>query len=127
MYRKVHALLLISEGEAFSDIAEYLRISVDSVYQWFRRFMAGGLSGWRRYPYSGRGRKPKLSQAQKDRLYDKVVAGPEANGFDCGIWNTAMIAELIPVKFGVIYHTSVFECAVAKNGTQLSESSLCLG
>ncbi len=50
LYRKVHALLLIGEGEAFSDIAECLRISIDSVYQWFRKFMAGGLSWLRRYP-----------------------------------------------------------------------------
>jgi len=44
LYRQVHALLLVGEGEAFSDIADYLRLSVDSVYQWFRKFMAGGLS-----------------------------------------------------------------------------------
>ncbi len=116
LYRKVHALLLIGEGEAFSDIAEFLRISVDSVYQWFRQFSASRFSWLRRYHYPGRGRKPKLSQEQKDRLYDRIVAGPEANGFDCGIWNTAMMAELILVKFGVIYNPRYLSTLLRKMG-----------
>jgi len=116
LYRKVHALLLIGEGETFSDIAEFLRMSVESVYQWFRKFSASRFNWLRRYHYPGRGRKPQLSQAQKDDLYERIVAGPEANGFDCGIWNTAMIAELILIKFGVLYNPRYLSTLLRKMG-----------
>ena len=33
-----------------------------------------------------------------------IVAGHEANEFNCGIWNTAMIKELIVRKFNVSYN-----------------------
>jgi hypothetical protein len=33
----------------------------------------------------GRGRKAKLNGAQQQALYELVVAGPLANGFDCGV------------------------------------------
>jgi len=93
LYRKVHALLLMGEGEAFCHISESLRLSVESVYLWFRKLSAQGLAWLQRYHYPGRGRKPKLTQAKKDDLYDRIVVGPQANGFDGGLWNTAMIAD----------------------------------
>jgi len=33
-----------------------------------------------------------------------IVSGPDACGFDCGVWNTALIAELVVLKFGVKYN-----------------------
>ncbi len=45
--------------------------------------------------YHGRGRKEKLTKAQQKQLHDMIVEGPEAHGFASGIWNCAMIAELI--------------------------------
>ncbi len=116
LYRRVHALLLIGEGEAFSDIASSLRLEVDSVYQWFKKFSAQGFSWLHRYHYKGRGRKSKLTQAQKECLYEMIVAGPSANGFDCGIWNTAMIAELIFVKFEVKYNPRYLSTLLRKIG-----------
>src|SRR5438093_13130933 len=38
------------------------------------------------------GRKAKLSSEQKQALYALVVSGPQANGFDCGVWTSAMLS-----------------------------------
>jgi len=123
LYRKVHALLLMGEGEAFCRIAESLRLSVESVYQWFRKLSAQGLAWLQRYHYPDRGRKPKLTQAQKDDLYDRIVAGPQANGFAGGLWNTAMIAELIFAKFEVSYNPRYLSTLLRKIG--LSYQKAC--
>ena len=43
-------------------------------------------------------------------------AGPEANGFDCGVWNTALVAELIWRRFGVRYHPCYLSGLLKKLG-----------
>lgn len=53
--------------------------------------------------YKGRGRKSKLTKTQKKRLYDMVCDGPEKCGYDCGIWTSGMIADLVFREFSVIY------------------------
>ncbi len=47
--------------------------------------------------------RAKLSGTQQQVLYEMVVAGPLANGFDCGVWTTAMFVELIGRRWGVCY------------------------
>jgi transposase len=64
----------------------------------------------------GRGRKSKLSSKHKQALYDRVVAGPEANGFDCGVWNSVMIAEMILLKFNVKYTLRYLSTLLKKLG-----------
>ncbi len=64
----------------------------------------GGFQWLLRQWFRGRGAKSKLSTKQKDELYQMIQAGPQKNGFDSGLWNTAMIAELIWLKFGVKYN-----------------------
>ncbi len=95
LYQKIQVLLKIGEGESFSDIADFFSISIESAYQWFKKFSVQGFSWLQRYHYQGRGRRSKLTKAQKDTLYGMIVDGPQANGFDCGMWNAAMISELI--------------------------------
>jgi len=42
-----------------------------------------------------------------------IDAGPEANGFECGCWNSALIAELVYLKFGVRYNPR-YLCSLLK-------------
>ncbi|WP_221896669.1 helix-turn-helix domain-containing protein [Bathymodiolus japonicus methanotrophic gill symbiont] len=75
--------------------------------------------------YQGRGRKSKLTKDQKNKLVELIKKGPEDNGFHCGIWNTAMIAELIWLKFEVRYNLNYLIKPNEKTGLQLSKSSFC--
>ena len=45
-----------------------------------------------------------------------ITLGPEANGFNCGIWNTAMIKELIVRKFSVSYNPNYISTLLKKIG-----------
>ncbi len=103
LYKIVTCLLLIQEGRHFSTIARQLNISSRTVYDWLKKFMVRGFSWLLGKHYRGRGRKPRLTDKQKQQLYDVVLAGPEACGYDRGIWNSAMIVIEIEKRFGVTY------------------------
>ena len=103
LYKIVWALLMINAGKSATQIAETLHVSARTIYDWFDRFVVEKYAWLRSFHFPGRGRKPKLTKKQKKQLYDMIVAGPEANGFECGGWNCAMIAELIQRRFKVIF------------------------
>ena len=91
----------MAEGRGVGEIAHLLNVSQRTVYNWLKAFLSGGLRWLQKQRYQGRGRKPKLRKAQKKELYDLIVSGPEQNGFESGLWNAAMIGELVLRKFKV--------------------------
>lgn len=103
-YKIVQSLLWRAEGKSVKKIAAFFHVTVKTIYNWIGRFLLEGFSWLVRKHYQGRGRRSKLTKQQRLELYEMVAAGPEANGFDCGVWNTAMIAELIMLKWGVSYN-----------------------
>lgn len=104
LYRMVWCLLLIHNQKPVDAIAEMLNTSTRTVHNWLSQFMLGRFSWLLGLHYQGRGRKPRLSKEQKDMLYRIIVDGPEKYGFDCGIWNSAMIVEVIQREFHVTYN-----------------------
>jgi transposase len=66
--------------------------------------------------YQGRGRKEKPTKAQQKQLVELIKTGPEANGFQCGLWNSAMIAEVIWLKFEVRYNLNYLSSLLNKQG-----------
>lgn len=104
LYKIVQGLLWIHEGKPLQSVARLLHVDAKTVYNWLRQLMVKGLRWFCAQRYQGRGRKSKLSGEQKQALYALVTAGPEANGFSCGVWNSAMIAELIWRRWGIRYN-----------------------
>lgn len=104
LYRMVWCLLLIHNQKPVDAIAEMLNTSTRTVHNWLSQFMLGRFPWLLGLHYQGRGRKPRLSKEQKDMLYRIIVDGPEKYGFDCGIWNSAMIVEVIQREFQVTYN-----------------------
>jgi len=103
-YRTIHALIWYGKGESVFRIAELLQVTVKTIYNWVNDFLCKGFSWLFSKRYKGRGVTSKLNEAQKKQLYDLILSGPEACGFHCGIWNSALIAELILLRFGVKYN-----------------------
>lgn len=104
LYKIAQGLLWIHEKKSLKEIAQLLQRDVKTVENWLQRLMVRGVGWLQSQHYQGRGRKAKLTNSQKQALYAKVVAGPEANGFDSGLWNSAMIGELIWRCWGVRYN-----------------------
>jgi transposase len=115
-YRMTQALIWYGEGKAVSEIAQFLQVTTKTIYNWVKSFICKGFSWLFRKMYVGSGRKSKLTKAQKSELYKMVESGPEACGFECGMWNTALIAELILLKFGVKYNPRYLSSLLKKMG-----------
>lgn len=116
LYKMVWCLLLVHEGRSFASIAKLLNISVRTVYNWLKTFIIRQFSWLCGHHYQGRGRKPKLNKQQKAQLYEIIEKGPLAYGFDCGIWNSAMIVIVIENKFGVTYNPRYVSYLLKKIG-----------
>ncbi len=113
LYRRVLAMLLIAKGEKAEKIAEIIDVSVRTVFRWLERFMQERFNWLSNCHYKGRGRKPKLNKVQKKKLYRIIEQGPENYGFDCGLWNSAIILEVIIKEFKVIFNPG-YLCTLLK-------------
>lgn len=116
LYKLAQGLLWIHQGKLWQVIAELLGVSEKTVGNWLKRFLVQGLRWLRGQHYRGRGCKSKLSGEQKRQVRAWVEAGPEANGFTCGVWNTAMIVELIWRRLGVRYNPRYLSTLLKKLG-----------
>jgi len=104
LFKLAKSLLMVAEGYSIEHIADFFKVNTRTIYSWIKRFMYERFSWLNGLHYKGRGVKSKLSKKQKDKLYKIVSDGPEKYGFDCGVWNSPMIAEVIWVKFKVRYN-----------------------
>lgn len=104
LYRVLLALVLIGERQqGMAEIAQLIGVTVKTLFSWLKQFMVDRMSLFTKHWFKGRGRKSRLNKAQLQALYDMIEAGPLANGFTCGGWNTAMINALITKEFKVSY------------------------
>lgn len=117
LFRISQGLLRIASGASIPEVAEWLGVSPRTPFNWLKAFMSGGIP-WIRAncQKSGRGRKPKLSKHQQAELKKQVLEGPEANGFESGVWNTAMINELCLRRFGVSFNPHYLAALLKKLG-----------
>jgi transposase len=124
LYKIGQGLLWVHEGKGLKQIAQLLQVDVKTIYNWLRRFIVKGFGWVCTERYQGRGRKSKLSAEQKQVLYERVKAGPEASGFSSGLWNSAMIAELIWRRWGIRYNPRYLSGLLKKLG--LSYQKACV-
>jgi putative transposase len=113
LFKIVQSLFMRHNGTAVPEIAELLRVPVRTVYEWIGRFLRERFNWlWGKH-YQGRGRKCRLTKAQREEIVRMVDAGREDAGFDMGVWTSAMIQEMIQRKFGVTY-TCRYLCSLLK-------------
>jgi transposase len=116
LYRLASALVWYAEGIGIKEIAKRMGVHIKTIINWLTTFMYKGMKWLTGQHYQGRGRKEKLTKAQQTQLIKLIKAGPEANGFHCGIWNSAMIAEVIWLKFEVSYNLNYLSSLLKKLG-----------
>ena len=101
LVKRIHALLYIIHGREVAEVATILNLSPQSIYNYIKAFILNRLDSLV-YRFSP-GRPAKLSTAQRKELGETIDAGPEAAGYDCGCWSTALIQDWIFNRFGVEY------------------------
>lgn len=100
--RRLHAVLLNSQGHRSGEIAKLLDSPRSKVSLWLANYQEHGMSGLLEGHRSGR--PGQLGEAQQLALADIVESGPVAYGFDCGVWTSPRIARVIQEEFGIEYH-----------------------
>jgi transposase len=100
--RRITALLLFADGKSVTEVAETLSVSRQTIYNWLTAFMVRRMDSLI-YRWS-RGRKSRLTKAQKKRLTELVKDGPLEAGYITGCWTSLLIQQLILREFGVLYN-----------------------
>src|SRR2546426_1388465 len=82
--RRLRAARLLKKGVHQSEVARQIGAHRQSVSRWAQQLEAAGLSGLRK---AGRaGRKPRLSAEDLKKIERGLKHGPEALGYETGLW-----------------------------------------
>jgi transposase len=101
-WRRGRAVLLYIEGRRVVDIADDLDVTRGSVNRWLQWYEAIGLDGL--VTAKAPGAPPKLSDNQRDSLIAVIENGPQAAGYQSGVWTGPMVRDYIEQRYGVVYH-----------------------
>src|SRR5713226_951045 len=102
--RRLWAARLLKQGVHQSEAARQVGVHRQSVSRWAQQLKAAGLHGLKK---AGRaGRRPRLSAEDLKKIECGLKRGPEALGYETGLWTAWRVAHLIEEECGVRYHTS---------------------
>jgi len=100
--RRFEAVKLFDKNLNNSEIGRRLKVSNQTVSRWRKECEQGGNVALRR---AGRaGRLPCLDEADKARLVELLLQGPERLGYETPLWTCPRVADLIERNFEVDYH-----------------------
>src|SRR5256885_5951162 len=102
--RRWRAAQLLKKGVHQSEVARQVGAHRQSVSRWAQQLEAGGLPGLRK---AGRaGRKPRLRAEDLPKIERGLKRGPEALGYETGLWTAWRGGALIEEGCGGRYHAS---------------------
>jgi transposase len=102
--RRMKAAKLLREGLPEAEVARRVGAHRQSVNRWARDLKESGVRGLKK---AGRaGRKPKLGPQDLRRIEHGLKRGPEALGYEAGLWTTGRVGELIFLETGVRFSNS---------------------
>lgn len=100
--RRFDAVKLFKKDLNNSEIGRRLKVSNQTVSRWRKEHQTEGNAALKR---AGRaGRLPCLDEADKARLVELLLQGPESLGYETPLWTCERVAHLIEKNFEVDYH-----------------------
>lgn len=93
------AALAVLEGMPVVDVASAFGVNRKTVSRWVSRLESEGVSGLNRKTGSGRPRK--LEELTEDELYDIVLRGALAFGYESDLWTVARLRRVIAEEFEI--------------------------
>ena len=100
--RRLEAVRLLEKSALNqSEVACRVHVCRQTVSGWAEEFRAGGREALKK---AEPGRKPELTEADRKRLEELLLEGPEKLGYETPLWTGARVAHLIDHEFGVEYH-----------------------
>jgi transposase len=100
--RRRRSAQLFAQGATQAEVARRLRVSRTTALRWYRAWGRDGEEGLRG---AGRaGRKPRMSDAQREQLHQALIEGPLAWGYENELWTLPRVTEVIHEVTGIAYH-----------------------
>jgi transposase len=102
-HRRLRAARLLAKTIHQSEVARRVGVHRQSVSRWAQPLEA---EGWHGLKKAGRaGRRPRLSAEDLKKIERGLKRGPEALGYETGLWTAWRVAHLIEEECGVRYQT----------------------
>jgi transposase len=98
---RLYAVYQVSLGKSSRSLEELYNTSFKQITNWVHRFEQEGIEGLR--DREGRGRTPRLSEDQLNRIRELILESPELYGYNSATWTGPMLIEWISNEFGVLY------------------------
>jgi transposase len=99
---RLYAVYQVSLGQPTRKLEELYNTSFKQITNWVHRFEAEGVEGLR--DRRGRGRKPNLSQDQREELSRLIAeSSPTDHGYNSDTWTGPLVTELVARRFGTTY------------------------
>jgi transposase len=102
--RRMQAARLLEKGYSQSEVARRVGAHRQSVSRWAVQWQKAGRRGLKRAQRAGR--KPRLNGQDLQKIERGLKRGPEALGYETGLWTAWRVAHLIEEECGVRYHAS---------------------
>jgi transposase len=102
--RRLRAARLLKHGVHQSEVARRVGAHRQSVSRWAQQLEVSGFPGLRKAERAGR--KPRLRAEDLQKIERGLKRGPEALGYETGLWTAWRVAHLIEEECGVRYHAS---------------------
>ncbi len=99
--RRLRAASLLGQVVHEAEVARRVGVHRQSVNRWNRALQEFGRAGLKKADRPGR--KPLLRERDLRQIERELKRGPEAFGYETGLWTTRRIAALIEQRFGVRY------------------------
>lgn len=99
--RRFYAAKLLGEGLPQAEVARQVGVHRQSVSRWDQQLQQGGLRALKKAGHAGR--KPRLRPEDLRRIERGLRRGPEALGYENGLWTCRRVADLIQHECGVKY------------------------
>lgn len=89
--QRATAVHLLHQGHEPPAVAEILSVTVQAIYQWYHRFVQGGVEGLAQQP---KGRpKAKADAAYRQALEQTLATEPSEHGYDFAIWTVERLRD----------------------------------
>jgi len=101
--RRMQAIHLLERNDLNqSEVARRVNVCRQTVSRWVDEFQTGGKEALKKADRAGR--KPELTEADRQRLQELLLKGPERLGYETPLWTCVRVAHLIENEFGIEYH-----------------------
>ena len=100
--RRFRAVELLRQGVPQAEVARQVGVHRQSVSRWAMQLRQGGVRALKKAGHAGR--RPRLRPDDLRRIEKGLRRGPEALGYETGLWTAWRVADLIKRECGVKYH-----------------------